>query len=74
MGCPFWVTVYSHIHAGRFHARMKICLHECAKGAPRNEQKSAAQAAESHEVAVLRMARVNCNKNCRAKKQRPFSF
>ena len=29
-----YVTVHSHILVGRFHACMKICLHECAKGAP----------------------------------------
>ena len=33
------VTVHTHILVGRFHARMKICLHEYAKGAPRDEQK-----------------------------------
>ncbi len=33
------VIVHSYILVGRFHARMKICLHECTKGAPINEQK-----------------------------------
>ena len=33
------VTVHTHILVGRFHARMKICLHEYAKGAPFHEQK-----------------------------------
>ena len=52
LSCLFlYVTVHSYIpvgrfHArisyipvGRFHARMKICLQECTKRAPRNEQK-----------------------------------
>ena len=29
-----YFTVHTHILVGRFHARMKICLHEDAKGAP----------------------------------------
>ena len=33
------VTVHSYILVGRFHARMKICLQECTKEAPINEQK-----------------------------------
>ena len=62
------VTVHSYILVGRFHACMKICLHECTKGAPINEhcvlqtQQMSCAAAESHEVAVLRMAQVNSNK------------
>ena len=44
--------LHSYIRAGRFHVYMKICLYECTKGAPRYKQKRAAQAAESHEVAV----------------------
>ena len=61
------VTVHSYIPVDRFHARMKICPQECTKGAPINEhcvlqtQQMSCEAAESHEVAVLRMARVNCN-------------
>ena len=53
-----FVAVHSYILVGRFHARMKICLHECTKGAPFNEQKralrltDALEAAESAESAV----------------------
>ena len=67
MSRVIYVTVHSYILVGRFHARMKICLHECTKGAPFNEQKRALrltdafEAAESAESAILRMARVNCN-------------
>ena len=33
------VTVHSYILVGRFHAGMKICLHECRSGAPINEHR-----------------------------------
>ena len=43
------VTVHSHILVGRFHARMKICLHEYAKGAPFYEQKEL-QSSGKHRI------------------------
>ena len=54
----FVVTVHSYILVGRFHACMRICLHECTKGAPVHEhcvlqtQQRSCEAAESAESAV----------------------
>ena len=54
------VTVHSHILVGRFHARMKICLHEYAKGAPFYEQKGAAKQRKALKARFCEWCGVNC--------------
>ena len=56
-----FVTVHSHILVGRFHACMKICLHECAKGAPFHEQKRAAKQRKALKARFCEWRRVNSN-------------
>ena len=55
------VTVHSYILVGRFHARMKICLHECTKGAPFHEQKGAAKQRKALKARFCEWRGVNCN-------------
>ena len=55
------VTVHSYILVGRFHARMKICLHECTKGAPFHEQKRAAKQRRALKVRFCEWCGVNSN-------------
>ena len=57
----FKVTVHSYIPVGRFHARMKICLHECTKGAPSYEQKGAAKQRRATKWRFCEWRGVNCN-------------
>ena len=56
------VTVHSYILVGRFHACMKICLHEWTKGAPFHEQKWAAQQRRALKARFCEWRGVNSNK------------
>ena len=61
------VTVHSYILVGDFLSRMKICLHECTKGAPFHEhcvlqtQQMSCAAAGSAESAFCEWREVNSN-------------